>query len=112
MTCHCEATDPHFGPARAQEDLEAYRRRGATGTARRLLRLMGDCQGQAEALLALRAGGGILRHELPARGVGTAMDVEASRAFVQAAQDETGRRGHGGRVTFLHGDFLALAPTI
>jgi hypothetical protein len=40
------------------------------------------------------------------------MHVEASRAFVQAAQDETGRRGQGGRVTFLHGDFLALASTI
>ena len=112
MTCHCEATDHHFGPARAQEDLAAYRRRGATGTARRLLRMVGDCQVQAETLLDIGAGVGILHHELLARGVGTAMHVEASRAFVQAAQDETGRRGQGERVTFLHGDFLALAPTI
>jgi hypothetical protein len=73
MTCHCEATDHHFGPARAQEDLEAYRRRGATGTARRLLRLVGDCQVQAETLLDIGAGVGILHHELLARGVGTAM---------------------------------------
>jgi magnesium-protoporphyrin O-methyltransferase len=38
--------------------------------------------------------------------------VEASRAFVEAAQDENGRRGQAGRVSFLHGDFLTIAPTI
>jgi magnesium-protoporphyrin O-methyltransferase len=112
MTCNCEATDRHFGPTRAKNDLAAYRRRGATGTARRLLRMVGDCQVQVETLLDIGAGVGILHHELLARGVRSATHVEASRAFVQAAQDENGRRGQAGRVTFLHGDFLTLAPTI
>ncbi|HEY7027151.1 MAG TPA: class I SAM-dependent methyltransferase [Gemmatimonadales bacterium] len=112
MACNCEATDRHFGPIRAQNDLAAYRRRGATGTARRLLRMIGDCQVQVETLLDIGAGVGILHHELLARGVSSATHVEASRAFVEAAQEETGRRGQTGRVEFLHGDFLALAPSI
>lgn len=74
--------------------------------------MIGDCQVQAETLLDIGAGVGILHHELLARGVERATHVEASRAFVEAAQDETGRRGQDGRVTFLHGDFLALAPAI
>jgi magnesium-protoporphyrin O-methyltransferase len=74
--------------------------------------MIGDCQVQVETLLDIGAGVGILHHELLAREVRSATHVEASRAFVEAAQDETGRRGQVGRVTFLHGDFLALAPTI
>src|SRR5262245_20095992 len=112
MTCCCEATDRHFGQARARDDLATYRRRGPTGTARGLLRMLGENSIQAETVLDIGAGVGVLHHELLARGVGTAVHVEASQAFVEAAQDEAGRRGHSGRVTFLHGNFLALAPTI
>jgi methyltransferase family protein len=112
MTCNCEATDRHFGQARAQDDLATYRRRGPTGTARELLRVLGENSVQAESMVDIGAGVGVLHHELLSRGVGTAVHVEASQAFVAAAQDEAGRRGQTGRVTFLHGNFLALAPMI
>jgi len=74
--------------------------------------MLGENSVQAETMLDIGAGVGVLHHELLARGVGTAVHVEASQAFVEAAQDEAGRRGQAGRVTFLHGNFLALAPTI
>jgi magnesium-protoporphyrin O-methyltransferase len=112
MTCHCEAADRHFGPARAQKELAAYRRRGPTGTARLLLRTVRECHARAETLLDIGAGVGVLHHELLADGVGAAVHVEAARAYVQAARDEADRRGQAGRVHFLHGDFLALAPAI
>lgn len=112
MTCHCEATDRHFGPARAQKELAAYRRRGATGTARQLLRLLREARVQADTLLDIGAGVGVLHHELLASGVGAAVHVDAAQAYVQAAQLEAERRGQTRRVQFLHGDFLALASTV
>lgn len=112
MTCHCEATDRHFGPARARKELARYRRRGPRGTARVLLRLIRESQVQADTLLDVGAGVGVLDHELLRHGVCAAVHVEASRAYVAAARDEAKRRGHVERVRFLHGDFLTLAPTI
>jgi magnesium-protoporphyrin O-methyltransferase len=112
MTCHCEATDRHFGAARAEEELAAYRRRGPGGTARLMLRLLRQTGARGDTLLDIGAGVGVLHHELLADGVVNAVHVDAARAYVQAARQEAGRRGHLGRVEFLHGDFLALAPVI
>lgn len=112
MTCHCEATDRHFGPARAQMELTAYRRRGPTGTARRLLRLLREAGVRADTLLDIGAGVGVLHHELLTSGVGAAVHIDAAQAYVEAAQQEAERRGQAGRVKFLHGDFLALASTV
>jgi magnesium-protoporphyrin O-methyltransferase len=112
MTCHCEATDRHFGAARAESELAAYRRHGPSGTARLMLRLLRETGARADTLLDIGAGIGVLHHELLANGVGTAVHVDAARAYVQAAQEEADRRGQVGRVQFLHGDFLALVTAI
>jgi magnesium-protoporphyrin O-methyltransferase len=112
MTCHCEAADRHFGAARAAEELAAYRRHGPSGTAGRLLRLLRKSEVRAETLLDIGAGVGVLHHELLAGGVRRAVHVEASRAYAEAARAESVRRGHDGRVEFVHGDFVALAPSI
>lgn len=112
MTCHCEATDRHFGAARTESELSAYRRHGARGTARLMLRLLRETRARPDTLLDIGAGIGVLHHELLANGVRTAVHVDAARAYVQAAQEEADRRDQAGRVQFLHGDFLALAPAI
>jgi hypothetical protein len=112
MTCDCAATDRHFGTARAQKELAAYRRHGPKGTARLVLRLLRETHTRADTLLDIGAGIGILHHELLADGVHTAVHVEAARAYVRAAQEEASRRSQAARVQFLHGDFLALAPTL
>jgi Methyltransferase domain len=112
MTCHCEATERHFGPARAQKELAAYRRGGPRGTARLLLRMMRESQVRADTLLDIGAGVGVLHHELLHDGVRAAVHVEAARAYMEAARDEAQRRGQAERVRFLHGDFLTLVDTI
>jgi magnesium-protoporphyrin O-methyltransferase len=38
--------------------------------------------------------------------------LDASAAHLKAARDETERRGHAGRVEFMHGDFVAIADII
>jgi magnesium-protoporphyrin O-methyltransferase len=112
MTCHCEAADRHFAADRAGDELATYRRRGPQGTARRLLRLLEENGVRAETLLDIGSGVGVLHHELLADGVRTAVHVEASNAYIQTALRECARRGHSGRVEFMHGDFVALAPEI
>src|SRR5882724_9735032 len=111
-SCHCVATDRHFTPARAQADLAQYRQRGPRGTARLILKSLSDLAVTPRTLLDIGAGVGILHHELLGSGVGRAVHVEAAAAYVAAAEQESARRGHAGRVQFRHGDFVALAPEL
>ncbi|MCI0353681.1 MAG: hypothetical protein L0099_01390, partial [Acidobacteria bacterium] len=41
-----------------------------------------------------------------------AIHVEAASAYLGQAAAEAERRGHGGRVTFIHADFVAAATTL
>lgn len=108
----CESTDRHFTAERARTELRRYQRRGPTGTARRLLRLLRDADVRAGTVLDVGAGIGVLHHELLSAGTGTAVQVEASSAYLDAARAEAVRRGQESRVTFRHGDVVALAPEL
>jgi len=112
LSCHCAATDRHFTPARAQAELGQYRRRGPTGTARLVLESLNDLGIAPQTLLDIGAGIGVLHHELLGRGVLHAVHLEAAAAYVTAAREEAERRGHGERVHFRHGDFVALASEV
>jgi 16S rRNA G966 N2-methylase RsmD len=109
--CECEAIDRHFAAARAAEELARYVRRGPTGTARLILNILRDTP-RIDSVLDIGAGIGVLHHELLGAGTGSAVHVEAARAYIDVAREESARRGHNGRVRFLHGDFLALAPSV
>jgi Methyltransferase domain len=111
-SCHCDATDRHFTPARAQEELASYRRRGPTGTARLMLDSLDEIGVSAETLLDVGAGIGVLHHELLGGRVRRAVHLEAAAAYVEAAREESMRRGHDSRLQFLHGDFVELAPAL
>ena len=111
-SCHCVAADRHFTPARAQAELAQYRQRGPRGTARLILKSLSDLAVTPRTLLDIGAGVGVLHHELLGSGVGRAVHVEAAAAYVAAAEQETARRGHGGRVQFRHGDFVGLASEL
>src|SRR5690348_1010932 len=110
--CDCGAIDQHFGAVRATGELATYARRGPTGTTRLILRALGELPLQAESLLDIGAGVGVLHHELLGAGLLSAVHVEAAHAYVDAARAESVRRGHAERVRFLHGDFLAFAPSL
>jgi 16S rRNA G966 N2-methylase RsmD len=89
-----------------------YRRREPTGTARLILKSLADLGITPSSLLDIGAGIGVLHHELLGRGVGRAVHLEASAAYVAAARAEAQRRGHADRVQFHHGDFVDLAPKV
>jgi magnesium-protoporphyrin O-methyltransferase len=110
--CECEAIDRHFAADRAADELATYVRRGPTGTSRLLLRALSGLSPPIDSILDIGAGIGVLHHELIRSGAHSAVHVEAASAYVDAARKESIRRGHAGRVRFIHGDFLALAPSI
>lgn len=110
--CAGGAIDRHFDASRAAGELETYRRRGPTGTARLILRAVGGLPVPIDSVLDIGAGIGVLHHELLASRAGSAVHVEVAQAYVEAAREEADRRGQAGRVRFLHGDFLALQASI
>ncbi len=63
---------------------------------------------EGATLLDIGGGIGVIQHELTTR----AISVEASAAYLAAALEESDRRGHTGRATYQHGDFVDLAESI
>lgn len=110
--CQCEGIERCFDPRRVTNELARYRKRGmAKGT--RLLDEALRAQG-VEGLTLLDIGGGVggVIHALLRAGVRQATDVDASAAYLAAARDEAQRQGLADRISFQHGDFVALAPTL
>lgn len=67
-----------------------------------------------EGATFLDIGGGIgaIQHELIDAGASQATSVDASAPYLDAAREESERRGYAGRVTYLHGDFVELADSV
>jgi len=112
QSCCSRGIDRHFSAARARDELRRYRRRGPTGTARRLLRLLNRAQVRADTLLDVGGGIGVLDHELLAGGLGAAVHVEVAAAYLEAAREEATRRGRADRITFVAGDIVDIAPQL
>lgn len=109
----CRAYERTFDAAYAEDDLRDYRRHGPAATTRALLRAIQDAAPVAGAtLLDIGGGVGAAHHELLKAGVRSAVDVDASSAFIARARQEAERLGHADRVTYLHGDFIALADAV
>jgi predicted RNA methylase len=104
--------DQQFGPKRAAADLRRYRRRGPLPTTALLLRGLEVNLPAAATLLDIGGGIGVLHHELLDRGVSRAWEADPSAAFLQAAAEEAERRGHTGRVEFIHAEVREAADRL
>jgi magnesium-protoporphyrin O-methyltransferase len=113
MSCpHCQGLESLFNQRQARNDLKAYRKRGpskATGILLVALRAAGI---EGATLLDIGGGVGVIQLDLMHAGVARAVDVDASTAYLAAAREEAERAGFGSQVTYQHGDFVELAPTI
>src|SRR3712207_2036521 len=103
--CDCGGYETTFDARLATQELKRYRRKGPIRTTRLLpdpLRSQG-----VEGMTLLHVGGGIgaVHHEPPAPGARAAVHVDAAARYLEAAREGAARRGHAGRVQFLHGDF-------
>jgi 2-polyprenyl-3-methyl-5-hydroxy-6-metoxy-1,4-benzoquinol methylase len=63
-------------------------------------------------LLDIGGGVGTIQHALLKKGVTKAVHVDASSAYVRAAQEEAEYRKITDRITFLQGDYVDLAKNI
>ena len=112
VCCQCQAMESLFDAREAQRELRRYRRRGAANTTRALVRAI-EAQGVAEmTLLDIGGGIGAIQLALLAAGARSATDVDASRAYLDAAQEESAREGYTERVSYLHGNFVDLADSL
>jgi len=110
--CQCECYSSQFDEKHAIKDLKRYRANGPDKTTRLLLGLL-EAEGvRGASVLDVGGGVGVVHHELLAAGAQTAVHVDATAANIRAAEEEATRQGHAGRVRFLQGDFVTLAPEI
>lgn len=112
MSCRqCEGIEKEFDAKHAARELQKYRRRGAIRSTRILIDELRPAAAGA-TLLDIGGGIGAIHHVLLDAGAQQATQVDVSPAFIDAAHDEALRRGHGNRVVFQRGDFVALAPRL
>jgi spermidine synthase len=111
-SCCSQGIDAMFGDRMAARDLKRYRKKGPSKPTRRLLDTLRAHGVQGATVLDIGGGIGAIQHELLDAGAGHVTSVEASAAYLRAAQQETERHGHADRVRAHHGDFVALADRI
>ncbi len=113
MSCaQCQGIVQEFDGRVARRELRRYRRRGLSGTTRRLVRAIVERGVSGRTFLDVGGGVGAIQHELMAAGAASGTDVDASPAYLDAARDEARRRGFADRVRYVQGDFVALSPLV
>ena len=109
--CEC-CYDDAFDVSKAESELKRYRRSGAPDHTRRLAEALSAGGASGLTVLDIGAGVGAVHHLLLVAGASSAVDVDASRPYLDAARAEAARRGFADRVTFAHGDFTRLSADI
>lgn len=114
MKCcsQCAGLERMFDVKVAADDLEAFRKKGAAKTTRVLVDAL-KAGGVADATLIDIGGGvGAIQHLLLKAGARSAVSVDVSQAYLNAAREEAERQGYAERITFRTGDFVNLAEEI
>ena len=106
------ALDHQFDAKRAADDLREYRRHGPAGTTLALIAGLADGGVAGRTILEIGGGVGAVHHELLREGAASAVDVDASRAYLAIARAEAERQGHADRVDYVAGDFVAIAERV
>lgn len=110
--CQCQGIEELFNQKYVRKELSQYRARGADETTSMLTDAIRKEGVQGLTLLDIGGGLGAVQHALIEAGVQQVVSVEASAAYIQAAEEEIRRRGQAGRVSIQHGDFVKLAEEI
>lgn len=110
--CQCQGLEMIFDDKNAVKELDEYRQKGPDKTTRVLLDALKAEGIEGMTLLDIGGGVGAIQHELLKTGARSATDVDASAAYLKAAQDEAEQQGHADRVIYRHGDFVDLAPDL
>jgi magnesium-protoporphyrin O-methyltransferase len=110
--CQCQGIEQVFDSGTAASDLKSYRQNGPEKTTGFLLAALKQAGVEGLTLLDIGGGVGIIQHELLPAGVTSAVHIDASTAYLEAAQEEAKRRGHFDRIIYQHGNFVDLAAGV
>jgi 2-polyprenyl-3-methyl-5-hydroxy-6-metoxy-1,4-benzoquinol methylase len=107
----CAAMQDQFDDRTARRQLRRYRKRGAARSTRLLIEAL-EKAGTGESLLDIGGGIGMIQDALLHDGVRSATVVDASAAYLAAAEQLAVERGYRDRLQFLFGDFVAHAASV
>jgi magnesium-protoporphyrin O-methyltransferase len=110
--CCSSCYDSAFDGRLAQRELREYRRKGPGRASRAIAEALGRKGTEGRTVLDIGGGVGAVHQQLLARGAARVTDVDASRAYLEAARAEAERVGLADRVRFEYGDFVSMAPGI
>jgi 2-polyprenyl-3-methyl-5-hydroxy-6-metoxy-1,4-benzoquinol methylase len=110
--CQCQGIEELFNDRLVSKELSSYRAKGPSKTTRFLIDAIKKAGVQGATLLDIGGGVGAIEHALLNEGVENAMDVDASRAYLKAAQEEARQRGLQEKISFQHGNFVEVASQI
>src|SRR5208337_2176499 len=94
------------------KELKRFQENGARATTRLMVEKIVAEGVKGLTLLDVGGGVGAVQVELLSAGALSAVDVDASRAYLAAAEEEAARRGFKARVTYRHGNFVDLADSL
>src|SRR5688500_10156958 len=113
MICpHCQDAEDFFSAKLAEQELAEFRKNGARKTTRILLDRLKQAGVTGFSLLDIGGGIGTIAHELIPSGLKHAFMVDASRAYLRAAQEEAQARGYAEKMDYQYGDFVQVASSI
>ena len=113
--CFCSDEDVErleYEGQNAAQDLAEWRSRGPRQATQELIDVIRADGVDGAVLLDIGAGVGIVHLLLLEAGAATAVDVDASRAYLAAARAEAERRGLADRVAYHYGDIVQVAAEL
>lgn len=110
--CQRQVLETTFDRSVAETELRSYREKGPNKTTQLLVNALNSQGVQGKTLLDIGGGIGVIQHELLHAGLRHSINVEASMAYIEATKEEAIRQGHEDRISYHHGDFVDIAPTL
>ena len=111
-SCQCQGIENQFDRREAANKLADYHKHGPSGSTRLLIAALKETGVEGRTLLDIGGGIGTIQLELMKAGARSAISVDASTAYVEAARAEAHRQGLENRIQFQHGDFVELAESV
>lgn len=112
VTTQCCAIESIFDDKTARKMLKKYQRGKRDAATALLIKQLKLLQKGDETLLDIGSGIGVIPMELVPTGLSSITDVDASTGYLKVAKEESTRLGFRDRATYLHGDFLEVAPNV
>ena len=110
--CQCQGIETYYNRKSVAKNLKKYRKNGPAKTTCMLIDALKTEDIKGNTLLDISGGVGAIQHELLQAGASRAINVEASKAFIEATKEEAEQQGHADRVSHYHGNFVDLASNI